>query len=530
MVEGGRDLTALTPTRPLGAARPSRGALLSVFGHVALFAALLLVRGSADPPVNEIAPFITGVIVPLALPATPTQAPGAAPPPAAPVAPPRAAPPAAPRAAVETPRPPEPAPTEPIDRGPEEPAATPAAADSEPPRLAAESSPAPPIGPPAAVGGERVPEEPRAAPGPTLERNEQEALRRRLSSWTGQFTADAAQRMLSWRDDGREYTAVLRPLAAADEMGMQQLAVEVTTERGGERLVTELRMTRLAFSNFGQFVNRWDPEVGLNDDVIDGRFHSNTGFLVKRTGGKAPVFGGRVTIAEHDIETDDNSHLNRRKMFPAGIETNVRRIALPERALADPATPNSQRFERDTALTFYDDGSVGWRDVDGASESKRTLGVEPFYLIAGDDVALRVQGTVDGKVLVYSPTRIVIVGDLHYAVDPRTPYADDYLGLVTEGTVEIAEPEVTGSGDLEVYASIYAGRRFVVREFRSRRSGVLLIHGSLTAGSLSATEPRFGTHIQFDNRLTTMRAPGFPLSDRYELDSTSGEWRVVATQ
>jgi hypothetical protein len=26
-----------------------------------------------------------------------------------------------------------------------------------------------------------------------------------------------------------------------------------------------------------------------------------------------------------------------------------------------------------------------------------------------------------------------------------------------------------------------------------------------------------------------MRAPGFPLSDRYELDSSSNEWRVVDT-
>ena len=50
------------------------------------------------------------------------------------------------------------------------------------------------------------------------------------------------------------------------------------------------------------------------------------------------------------------------------------------------------------------------------------------------------------------------------------------------------------------------------------RSGTLMIYGSVAAGSVSATEPRFATRIEFDNRLTTMRAPGFPLSDRYELD------------
>ena len=68
---------------------------------------------------------------------------------------------------------------------------------------------------------------------------------------------------------------------------------------------------------------------------------------------------------------------------------------------------------------------------------------------------------MNGKVLVYAPQRIVIIDDLRYAVDPRTPHADDYLGLVAERTVEIAEPDVTGPGDLEVFASIYARQRFV---------------------------------------------------------------------
>jgi hypothetical protein len=419
---------------------------------------------------------------------------------------------------------------------------------AEPAELAVSTAPSAPPEPDAAPAVEATPEETvalvetvdtaptvvtPAEPRRALEPEEQDDLRRRLASWTGRFATDAKPAAMTWREDGEEYTAVFRPLGAADAMGMDRLAVEVTTERNGERLVTDLKMTRLAFSNFGQFVNRWDPGVGFYDDVIDGRFHSNTTFTVARLGSKSPVFNGRVTVAAaQDLATGGDSvgFLNRRKMFPAGIERRVRRIALPERAFTTDATPHSQRFERDTVLTFQSDGSVGWRALDGvADESQRTLGDEPFYLVAGDEVALHVEGTVDGKVLVYSPHRIVIRGDLHYAGDPRAPQADDFLGLVTDGTVEIAEPAVTGPGDLEIYASIYAGRRFLVRGYNSRRSGTLLIHGSLTAGTLSATEPRFGTRIEFDNRLTTMRAPGFPLSDRYELDSASGEWRVLGT-
>ena len=58
------------------------------------------------------------------------------------------------------------------------------------------------------------------------------------------------------------------------------------------------------------------------------------------------------------------------------------------------------------------------------------------------------------------------------------------------------------------------------------RAGTLSIYGSLTAGSLTATEPRFATRIEYDERLASARPPSFPLSDRYELESWNGEWRA----
>jgi hypothetical protein len=520
--------------RSLRALQPSRATLASVCGHGALLTAVAFITPS-EPPASRPGPIITAEIVPIEpaagpsapeatdtleptaervaevpvpVPPPPRVEPTPAPPPEVPEPPPPAEEPPA-RVAEVAPPPPTPA-----EAAPEPPAQPPPLAPeaTEPPTVAAtEPPPAPP------------------APSRVLEPREDEALRRRLSSFTGELAADAET--MSWRDDGRHYTAVLRRLPASDVMGMDQLAVEVTTERDGERLVTELRMTRLAFSNFGQFINRWDPDVGLHQDVIEGRFHSNTAFTVHRGGGAMPVFGGKVTVAGGDIITEGPGFLNRRKLFPAGLEMRVRRIALPEKAgetAAAASDERSQRLDRDSVLTFHADGTASWHALDAADTvERRTLGDEPFYFIAGQDVTLEVQGTVNGKVLVYSPRSIVINDDLHYAADPLSPGADDYLGLVAERTVEIAEPEVTGSGDLTIFASIYARQRFVVREFRSRESGTLVIHGSLTAGTVSATEPRYATRIKFDDRLTTMRAPGFPLSDRYELDSTSGEWRVA---
>jgi hypothetical protein len=366
-------------------------------------------------------------------------------------------------------------------------------------------------------------------PSTALTSDEQQMLQRRLASWTGQFTADDPAPTFDWRADGQRYTAVLKPVPATDAMGMEQLAVEITTERGGERLVTEMRMARIAFSSFAQFVDHWDSGVQLHDDVIDGRFHSNSEFRVARQSGVEPTFRGKVTLAARDIGTDAVGWLNRRAMFPEGLETSVRRIPLPEQTTTLGTLDDAehvQRFDVSSAITFYADGSYGWRPLDGgAPERRRKLGSEQAYLVGGDKVHFELEGVVDGTVLVYSQESIVITGDLRYAHDPRGAGADDYLGLVAEGTIEIAKPEVTGPGDLEVQASLYARNRFVVREFRSKRSGTLKLYGSLAAGSLTATEPRFATKIEYDARLETIRPPGFPLSDRYELESWNGQWR-----
>jgi hypothetical protein len=132
---------------------------------------------------------------------------------------------------------------------------------------------------------------------------------------------------------------------------------------------------------------------------------------------------------------------------------------------------------------------------------------------------------VNGKVLIYSPKRIVVEGDLVYAQDPRvTPESDDFLGLVSDGHVDVAAPDVTGPGDLVIHAAIYARRRFNVRDIRSTGTSELHLYGSLSAGTVSATEPRYSTRIQFDQRLTEVRPPGFPLTDRYEVESWDKRW------
>lgn len=528
--------------RPLHAVQRRRATLASVLGHGALLALLALVGARAPQSSLESALILAELVTSAPVPAADTAIAAEEPAPeravedavpqverepavAEPELEPRPAPPPAPRA-EKLPEPSEP-PAEPeIERR--------VAESTEPPLV-----PAPELPEPEPEPAEVAAESPSApAPPPATPResqafasHEQRAVSRRLSSWTGQFSADEPTSTLAWRDDGQEYTAVLTPVPASDAMGMEQLLVELTTERDGRRLVSELRMNRIAFSNFAQFIDRWDPNVQIHDDLIDGRFHSNTEIRVSRDRGVQPVFNGKVTVAGADIRTDGIGFANRKQMFPAGLETRVRRIGLPPRTAAfdDGAVPahRAHRIARSALLTFHVDGTFESEPLGGGETERGTLGDAPFYLVAEDGASLHVRGVVNGQVLVYSPENIVIVDDVRYFTDPRTPGADDFLGLVAERSVEIGDPEMTGPGDLEVHASIYARNRFAVRGARSRRSGTLIVYGSVTAGSVSATEPRFATRIEFDDRLTTMRAPGFPLSDRYELDASAGEWRVV---
>jgi hypothetical protein len=374
---------------------------------------------------------------------------------------------------------------------------------------------------------EAAPEE----PGTPIEGKQRARLERRFAAWTGSL--DELERAVTWKDAGQEYTAVLRRVPADGAMGMEHMVVEISTRQNGRKMSTEMRLARLSFSSFAQFVDRWDPNVAIHDDEIDGRFHSNSEVRLSLGPGGSPKFKGKVTLAAHTFDSDGS--MSRNRLFPAGVELNVRRIALPSRLV--PLTDGGgvdeaqvQRFDRDARITFYADGTFGWQYLDSADpEVRLPVHARAQYLLGGDDVELHVKGVVDGHVLVYTPDDIVIEDDLVYARDPRVDDdADDYVGLVAERTVTIAPSAITGNGDLTVQASIYARRQFAVRGIYTRRAGTLHIYGSLAAGSLTATEPRYATKIEFDKRLGSARPPGFPLSDRYELEDWSGEWRADA--
>ncbi len=385
-----------------------------------------------------------------------------------------------------------------------------------------------------AAAGEvpRVPQTPPARTAPISDA-QQHMLDARVATWAAQSQA-AAPHSVEWEHEGQQYTASFTRLPAGDPMGHDEVVVEIRTEAHGTAMSTELRMRRKAFSHFAKFIDRWDPSVEMHDDVVEGRFHANSNIYISPSRRAQPQFSGAVTTAR-DVNPGRSrlGRAARERIFPGGIETRAGRIGLPGRvapALSEELAGRTDTLvvDTDTRIVFDADGSLRWQPVAaGGAGTRVRLPDGPYFVVGTARATLHVSGQVRGKVLVYSPHRIVIEGALLYASgDPVHDTPDDYLGLVSEGNVEIAAPATTGPGDLTIHGSILALRRFVVRRHGARGGAMLAIHGSLTAGSVSATEPRYRTRVVFDPRFEHARPPGFPATDRYALADRDAQWTV----
>lgn len=382
------------------------------------------------------------------------------------------------------------------------------------------------------------PVEPAVPPAPLPTRPIAQAERAALVQQLEQFAEELLENPraeVSWERDGRRYSAVLIRERVSDGMALERAIAEVSAADGSQRLITRVGLNRLAFSQFTQMVDRWDPMVQLHDDEIVGRFHTNSRFNLLYDTRTAPKLLGKVTTAAGGFTAEGRGRRRHADIFPGGVQTRTRPIRLPDSpgpfhwASRDDHA-HVHEFTSDARIRFLGSGGYTWRTRDAAQTQYVDEPTDrPVYLIAAPGVALHVKGVVAGRVLVYSPHRIVIEGSLVYQSHPRdVPESGDYLGLVCDRYVEVASPRVTGRGDLEIHAAIYAGRRFLVRHIDSPRAGTLHIYGSLTAGTLSATEPRYATRIEYDPRFERVRPPGFPSTNRYEVDPQwRGEWAEV---
>jgi hypothetical protein len=358
---------------------------------------------------------------------------------------------------------------------------------------------------------------------------EKASLSQRLEQ-LAENSVDNSRTETAWEQDGKQYSAVLVREPANDGSSLEHVVARVTTSDRGKYLTTLVNLRRLSFSQFTQMVDFWDPMVQLHDDEIVGRFHSNTRVKMLYDSRTAPTFLGKVTTSARSFEMESHGRKRDSEIFRGGKETRANRIELPESVQPFAWAPKDENarvheFAEDAHIRFLPDGSYTWRSRDAAPSTFNKPADVPVYFVGGPGVTLFVQGQVAGKLLVYSPFKIVIEGNLTYADDPRgDPGSDDYVGLVSQRYVEVAPPGVIGPGDLEVDAAIFAGRRFIVTSIDHPRSATLRIYGSLAAGTLTATEPRYATRIEYDDRFERERPPGFPSTNRFEAAAWDGRW------
>ncbi len=338
-----------------------------------------------------------------------------------------------------------------------------------------------------------------------LERNVQKVTMKLLDT-------NATASTVSWQQDGREYSARILRQPASDSTGLEQVIAEIMTSKDGKRLKTHLSLKRLAFSHFTQLVNTWDPNIQLHDDVIDGRFHSNTEFGLATVGNVKPKFFGKVTTAASTLTYNGmvNSRRNR-DVFQGGAETKTDRVTLPRDMpdLTGGSDENARHvFTDDTRIIFNPDGSYAWRLANGDGELHRNEpSQKPQYLIGDKNAKLYVRGTVSGIFTVYSPNRH---RDRRRPRISEGPAADavsrDYLALISGRDIRIAAGEVTGPGDLNVHAALVCPAALLYRVGGQGQTGHHVhLRQPPTAGTILETEPRYATKMDYDKRFEYLR-------------------------
>lgn len=360
-------------------------------------------------------------------------------------------------------------------------------------------------------------------------------LNKKFRKWTEDFyKMELPNSTLIWEHKGEQYKATFNYRPAQNNMAIDEVLITIQTEQNGVELSSEMKMRRLAFSSYAQFVDYWDPRVAVHNDELDGRFHANSQINISKSGGVTPKFYGKVTTSSWEVKNTASRmpFFNEKSIFLGGLETGVKPIKLPKKLFpfiseTDTALSQVVKINEDAKIVFDRTGRFTVTKLKTEQQRKITMNQDVCYILGGKKTKLHLEGVVKGKVLVYAADNIIIDGDLTYANHPLTSNAaDDYLGLLSEKNIEIAHPDVTGPGDLRIFASLFAKRRFVVRRLRGRGDDTLYIYGSLTAGSISATEPRYATHITFDKRLERKRPPSFPMTNRYEVSKFESKWQV----
>ncbi|MAY57055.1 MAG: hypothetical protein CMQ46_07545 [Gammaproteobacteria bacterium] len=347
-----------------------------------------------------------------------------------------------------------------------------------------------------------------------------------LQSTTEASLTEVLEQLTTQPPEGYEIS--VSQLAESGPTALSSYRVTIQTELGDGLASTELTITERPFSWYAKFINRWDNDVIMANDQIFGRFHSNSPVNLETDWRARPLFAGPVTLATHQ---SIGRRLRESDIFTDEVETGIGRIDMPD-AIVPAVFPGQGSglqvisYDQYTQLTFLGADGFNWYQPDTQLGGHQAL-TDDMLIIAGtDDSRFDVSGTIHGQVAIYSPRRITITDDLVYA--DQSAGANHLLSLTSNGSIEIANPSVTGPGDLIIHGALFARQRFSVRRYNTRAQGRLHIMGTLVAGSISATEPRYTTLVEYDSRFESIRPPAFPTTGLFDMSEWDREWTITA--
>lgn len=363
-----------------------------------------------------------------------------------------------------------------------------------------------------------------------MPRLQAEELLSRIERLAGQWVTSPSARV-TWEQDGRLFSAELVLEPSSDGVQPERAIAEVSAEEQGRQLRTWIRLRRLPFSHFAKVIDRWDPMVQLHDDEVAGRMHVNSRFNVMYDAAASPRLLGKVTTAAGGFTVIRSGRRRDEDVFAQGIETGTQPIPFSGQgwsfqAWGPETNARVHELEDETWIRFLAEEGYAWREGrSGVWQHAGPPDGQPVHFVAAGSAVVHLRGIVSGRFLVHSARRIVVEGNLTYARDPRVdPGSEDMLGLVSGRDIEVAPPSVTGPGDLHIQAALFARRRIVVTQTEHRGFATLHIYGSLAAGTLSESEPRYATRVEFDGRFERSRPPGFPSTNRFAAEDWDRQW------
>ncbi len=270
-----------------------------------------------------------------------------------------------------------------------------------------------------------------------------------------------------------------------------------------------------------------DQEAGvywITGDTVEGPLHTNG---VLRTNG-SPVFYGKVSAGGGIAPAPWTG--GSRANFYGGWEVG-QTIEIPTdmsplinaAVTGNGAAPTNTKciYDTETTFEFLSNGDV-----------VRTVGANPADTVTLTNIAptgviystanVRVKGTFNGQLTIYTENNLRIDDDIVYADDPNVnPNSDDILGLVSANDVIISD-NPANNNDVSIQSAIMAVNGSFTAENYSGRpvSGVIRLTGSVVQNSRGpvgtfnkwsgSITHGFNKRYKYDERLAYMSSPYYP--------------------